>query len=76
MANLKITQIRSLIGRPENQRNIVKGLGLKRIRHTVIRPDVPEVRGAVFKVKHLVSVVPTDEAVTPGHHSRVAKSEG
>lgn len=76
MANLKITQTRSLIGRPEAQRLVVKGLGLKRIRHSVVRQDCPEVRGAVFKVKHLVSVVETDEPVTPGLHPRGLKAEG
>ena len=74
MANLKITQIRSTIGRPENQRVIVKGLGLKRIRHSVVRADTPQVRGMVFKVKHLVSVEETSEAITPGAHSPNRKS--
>lgn len=54
---LKITQVRSTIGCKADQVATVKALGLKRIRHTVERPDNPAVRGMVFKVKHLVEVV-------------------
>lgn len=53
---LKITQVRSTIGCKADQVATVKALGLKRIRHTVERPDNPAVRGMVFKVKHLVEV--------------------
>jgi large subunit ribosomal protein L30 len=53
--HLRITQTRSLIGRPANQRATVASLGLKRIRHTVVQPDRPEIRGMLRKVPHLVS---------------------
>lgn len=53
---LKITQVRSIIGCKADQVATVKALGLKRIRHTVERPDNPAVRGMVFKVKHMVEV--------------------
>ena len=52
---LRITQTRSLIGRPQDQRDTVRSLGLKRIRHTVEQPDRPEIRGMLNKVPHLVS---------------------
>ena len=52
---LTITQIRSLIGRPQDQRATVRSLGLKRIRHTVTQPDRPEIRGMLRKVPHLVT---------------------
>jgi len=52
---LKITLVRSLIGRPENQRAVVKALGLHRIRHTVEHSDTPQIRGMVKKVEHLVA---------------------
>ena len=52
---LRITQTRSLIGRPQNQRDTVRSLGLKRIRHTVEQPDRPEIRGMLRTVPHLVS---------------------
>ena len=53
--HLRITQTGSLIGRPANQRATVASLGLKRIRHTVIQPDRPEIRGMLRKVPHLVA---------------------
>ncbi len=53
---LRITLVRSTIGRPDTQERIVKSLGLRRIRHTVERPDTPSIRGMVTKVRHLVTV--------------------
>ena len=52
---LRITQTRSLIGRTRDQRDTVRSLGLKRIRHTVHQPDRPEIRGMLRKVPHLVA---------------------
>ena len=56
MARLKITQVRSVIHRPQPQKDTVRALGLKRIRHTVVQEDRPEIRGMVDKVRHLVIV--------------------
>jgi large subunit ribosomal protein L30 len=53
---LKVTQVRSTIGFDKKQGVIVRSLGLRRIRHTVELPDTPEVRGAIHKVRHLVTV--------------------
>jgi large subunit ribosomal protein L30 len=53
---LRITQVKSVIGTPEDQKRTVRALGLKRIRHSVDQADTPAVRGMVFKVKHLVDV--------------------
>ncbi|GAB2695935.1 50S ribosomal protein L30 [Paenibacillus thermoaerophilus] len=53
---LQITLVRSLIGRPEDQRVTVRTLGLRKIRHTVEHQDSPAIRGMVNKVSHLVSV--------------------
>ena len=53
---LKITQVKSVIGSPADQRRTVRALGLKRINDTVEQEDTPTVRGMVFKVKHLVEV--------------------
>ncbi len=58
--HLRITQTRSLIGRPADQRATVASLGLKRIRHTVVQPDRPEIRGMLRKVPHLVSFEEVD----------------
>jgi large subunit ribosomal protein L30 len=53
---LIITQVRSTIGCPPDQRGTVKALGLKRIRHTVEQDDTPVIRGMIAKVIHLVQV--------------------
>ena len=53
---LKVTLKRSLIGRPETQRKTVRSLGLRKLNSFKILPDVPTIRGQIFKVKHLVSV--------------------
>jgi large subunit ribosomal protein L30 len=53
---LKVTQKRSLIGRPRPQRDTVRSLGLKRIGDVVVKEDRPEIRGMLFKVSHLVEV--------------------
>ncbi len=56
MAKLKITQVRSAIDRPRDQKATLKALGLRRIRHSVIHNDTPQIQGMVRKVKHLVTV--------------------
>ena len=56
MAQLKVTLIRSVIGRPQKQREIVKGLGLGRINSSVVVPDNAAMRGAITKINHLVDV--------------------
>jgi large subunit ribosomal protein L30 len=56
MAQLKVTQIKSAIGAKQNQRETLRSLGLKRIRHTVVKEDRPEIRGMVATVTHLVDV--------------------
>ncbi len=53
---LKITQIRSIIDNPERQKRTIEALGLKRIRHSVVHQDTPQIRGMVNKVSHLVTV--------------------
>lgn len=55
-AKLKVTQIKSVIGRPADQRATVRALGLKRINDTVEQVDTPAIRGMIFKVQHLVEV--------------------
>lgn len=56
MTKLRITQTRSAIGLPKDQKATVRALGLKRMNHTVEQDDTPAIRGMVFKVKHLVRV--------------------
>jgi large subunit ribosomal protein L30 len=61
MSKLRITQVRSLIGRPRPQRATIRSLGLKRIRDVVEHQDRPEIRGMLFKVSHLVKVEEVQE---------------
>ncbi len=53
---LRVTQIKSTIGRPKDQGLTLKALGLGKIGRTVEKVDNPSVRGMIFKVKHLVKV--------------------
>ena len=55
-AMLKVTQIRSTIGVLPKHKATMKGLGLRRIGHTVELEDTPAVRGMIHKVRHLVRV--------------------
>lgn len=51
-----VTQRRGLSHKPEAQRLILKGLGLRRINHTVTVRDTPSIRGMIIKVQHLVDI--------------------
>jgi large subunit ribosomal protein L30 len=53
---LKVTQIRSGIGFDKKQSLALRGLGLRRLHHTVEVPDTPSCRGLILKVRHLVVV--------------------
>ena len=53
---VKVTLLRSPVGFNRNQGNVVKSMGLRRIRHTVELKDTRETRGMIHKVRHLVSV--------------------
>lgn len=66
MSTLRITQVRSTIGRTQDQRAMVRTLGLKRIHQTVTRPDKPEVRGILNKIPHLVEWELVDDGAAPG----------
>jgi large subunit ribosomal protein L30 len=56
VARLKVTQVRSGIGRKQNQRETLRTLGLKRINDVVVKEDRPEIRGMIATVTHLVKV--------------------
>jgi len=53
---LQVRLVRSLIGRPRKQREVIKGLGLRRIDSQSILKDTPEIRGMINKVPHLVQI--------------------
>ncbi len=54
---VRIRQVKSGICAPVDQKQTLKGLGLRRIRQEVVRPDTPALRGQILKVRHLVEVV-------------------
>ena len=56
MAKLKITQTRAATDKGKKQAGTARALGLKRIGHSVVHEDKPEIRGMVEAVKHLVTV--------------------
>ena len=56
MARLKVTQRRSAIDRPRDQKATIRALGLKRINDSVVKDDRPEIRGMIAKVSHLIEV--------------------
>ncbi len=53
---LRVKLVRSLIGRPRKQREVAKGLGLRKIDSEVMRKDCPEVWGMIRKISHLLEV--------------------
>jgi large subunit ribosomal protein L30 len=58
MAKIKITQTKSIIDRPKDQKLTIESLGLGRPNWTKIHNDTPQIRGMINKVKHLVEVEP------------------
>ncbi len=61
MAKIKITLKKSIIGCNKKQRATVKGLGLRRINHSVIREDIPVIRGMINKIPHMLTVSGAEE---------------
>lgn len=59
MAKIKVTQLKSGIKKPQNQKRTLEALGLKRIGQVVEHENTPNILGMINKVKHLVS---TEEA--------------
>lgn len=53
---LRIKLVRSLIGYPKNQREVAKGLGLRKLQSEVIRKNSPEIWGMIRKIPHLLKV--------------------
>ena len=53
---IKVTLVRSVIGRPPDQRTTVASLGLRRVNQTVELADTPSTRGMLTKVRHLIVV--------------------
>lgn len=57
---IKIKQVRSSIGYRHSQREVLRGLGLRKIGHIVERQNTPAVRGMIAKIQHLVEIMEED----------------
>lgn len=53
---IKVTLVKSMNGRPEKHRKILRGMGLRKINNTIVLQDIPSSRGMVNAVSHLVKV--------------------
>lgn len=51
---VKVTLVKSMIGRPEKHRRVLRGMGLTKLNRTVELVDTPSVRGMINAVSHLV----------------------
>ncbi|HVK45664.1 MAG TPA: 50S ribosomal protein L30 [Micropruina sp.] len=60
MSQLKVTQVKSAVGRKQNQRDTLRSLGLKRIGDSVVIEDRPELVGMAKTIPHLVTVEEVD----------------
>jgi large subunit ribosomal protein L30 len=72
VTRLKVTQVRSVINRPRDQKETVRRLGLHRINDSVVKDDRPEILGMIAKVRHLVRV---EEVPGEGSKRRGGKRE-
>jgi large subunit ribosomal protein L30 len=58
---LRIRLVRSLIGYPKNQREVAKGLGLRKLNSEVVRRECPEILGMIRKITHVLKVEAIEE---------------
>jgi large subunit ribosomal protein L30 len=56
MSKIKITQVRSTINRLEKQKLTIRALGIRKLNHSVVHEDTPQIRGMIRVVEHLVVV--------------------
>ncbi|MDZ4840228.1 MAG: 50S ribosomal protein L30 [Bacteroidota bacterium] len=56
MAQVKITQVKSTIDRPERQKRTILALGLGKLHRTVVMEETPQIAGMIRKVQHLITV--------------------
>jgi large subunit ribosomal protein L30 len=54
---ISIKLVKSGIGFPQKQKRVIRGLGFVRLNQVVTRPDTPQIRGMILKVRHLVEVI-------------------
>lgn len=58
---IRITYVRSAIGRKQDQKDTIRSLGFRRLNQTLEKPDNPSIRGMIKKVSHLVRIEDEDE---------------
>ena len=56
MAKIRITQVKSKIGKPEGQKRTLEALGIRKLNHSVEHEATPQILGMINKIKHLVKV--------------------
>lgn len=56
MSKVKITQVKSLIGRPQSQKDTVRALGLRKMNHSKVLETNPMLQGMIDKVSHLLKI--------------------
>lgn len=75
MKKIKVTQVRSIIGRDETQKRTIQALGLGKINRSRIHNDLPSVRGMINKVQHLVMVEDVVPQSTTKPEKKTAKKK-
>jgi large subunit ribosomal protein L30 len=76
MPKIAITWKKSVIGRPQDQRGTIAGLGLRRLHQRVEHEDTPSIRGMVNKVQHLVEVEDVPSPKRKPRKSRTSPEQG
>ncbi|MHB8792650.1 MAG: 50S ribosomal protein L30 [Thermoleophilia bacterium] len=56
MSQIKVTQTKSIIGRRADHRRTIRALGLRKMNHTVVHEDSPQIRGMIHQVRYMVEV--------------------
>jgi large subunit ribosomal protein L30 len=56
MSQIKVTQTKSIIGRRADHRRTMRALGLRKMNHSVIHDDSPQIRGMIHQVRYMVEV--------------------
>jgi large subunit ribosomal protein L30 len=54
---ITVKWVKSVIGRPDDQKKTIQGLGFKRLSQTLTLPDRPQIRGMINRVSHLLEVI-------------------
>lgn len=70
---IKVTYVRSVVGFPKDQHNTVRSLGFTRLNQTREVPNTPDVRGMVYKVRHLMQVEGEDEITGSSIHQNTSE---